>query len=213
MSDGKAWKNHRALIVGSLICLVPLAVSAVFYTRLPPEVAVQWGTDGRVTNTSPRWFAAFGMPLILLALHIVCCLTLDNDPRREGASRVLRSIGKWAIPVVSVLSNLLMLYNALSGTFNPVNLGTGLLGLLLVVVGNYLPKCRRNYTVGIKLPWTLHSEENWNRTHRAAGIAYMAAGLLLLSAGLLVEWLAPVLLLLAVGFPCVYSFVLYKKGI
>ena len=37
-----------------------------------------------------------------------------------------------------------------------------LLGLLFLLVGNYLPKCRQNYTVGIKVPWTLASEANWD---------------------------------------------------
>ena len=41
-----------------------------------------------------------------------------------------------------------------------------LIGVMFVIMGNYMHKIKQNYSVGIKLPWTLNSEENWNRTHR-----------------------------------------------
>ena len=47
-----------------------------------------------------------------------------------------------------------------------------LMGALLIIIGNYLPKCRQNYTIGIKIPWTLADEDNWNRTHRPAVAAH-----------------------------------------
>ena len=52
------------------------------------------------------------------------------------------------------------------------------MGLVFIIIGNYLPKCKQNYTVGIKLPWTLNSEENWNKTHRLAGYVFMLCGIM-----------------------------------
>lgn len=60
-----------------------------------------------------------------------------------------------------------------------------LLGLLLIVVGNYLPKNRQNYTIGLKLPWTLDDPDNWNKTHRLAGYLYILAGLVLIGGAFL----------------------------
>ena len=92
-----------------------------------------------------------------------------------------------------------------------------LIGVMLIIIGNYMPKCRQNYTMGIKLPWTLANEENWNRTHRLAGYLWLIAGLLMLVLTLCgvmqAAWLI-VMLLVAVLVPFVYSFWLHaKKGL
>lgn len=69
-----------------------------------------------------------------------------------------------------------------------------------------------NYTVGIKLPSTLHSEENWNRTHRMAGVLWIAGGLIIAAASLLRgTWLPVTVLTTLVLVPFVYSYLLYKK--
>ena len=77
-----------------------------------------------------------------------------------------------------------------------------------------MPKMKQTYTVGIKLPWTLNSEENWYRTHRLAGAVFMVGGLAVLIAGFFEQfWLVLAILFISAIIPSVYSFVLYKKGI
>jgi uncharacterized membrane protein len=108
----------------------------------------------------------------------------------------------------------------------PVNLGYQiditfymelLLGVLFVIIGNYLPKARQNYTIGIRIPWTLANEENWNRTHRLAGYLWMIGGILMIIACLSrlvpAEWLIGLFLIMALE-PCIYSYWLHaKKGL
>ena len=88
---------------------------------------------------------------------------------------------------------------------------------MYIVVGNYLPKCRQNYTVGIKVPWTLNSEENWDRTHRFSGKLWIIGGLVLVIATVVpMMRTATVLTVVTLGItivPCLYSFLLYRKGI
>ena len=77
-----------------------------------------------------------------------------------------------------------------------------------------MPKMKQSYTIGIKIPWALNSEENWNRTHRLGGYTFMLAGVLTIIAGFMqMFWLVPVALIIAAFIPVIYSFVLYKKGI
>ena len=89
-------------------------------------------------------------------------------------------------------------------------------GLLFLILGNYLPKIRQNRTVGIKLPWTLQSEENWNRTHRLSGFLWVLCGLVMIPLSLLrlwSGWLFGALLAVMVLIPTVYSYALHRKGI
>ena len=81
-------------------------------------------------------------------------------------------------------------------------------------MGNYLPKCQQNYTIGIKIPWTLNSEENWNRTHRFAGRLWVVCGLALMLTGFFGGfWIFFAVVLLMVLAPLAYSYALHRKGV
>ena len=78
------------------------------------------------------------------------------------------------------------------------------IGVLFMIIGNYLPKCKQNYTMGIKLPWTLDDEENWNRTHRFAGFLWVAGGVVIaINAFLKWEWLFLVVVFAMVLIPTI----------
>ena len=87
-----------------------------------------------------------------------------------------------------------------------------LVGVVMIIIGNYLPKCKQNYTMGIKLPWTLDDEDNWNRTHRLGGWIYVLCGIIFMVGGLLgIGWPVFVIFFVLAMVPMVYSFLLYKK--
>ncbi|MBQ2323520.1 MAG: SdpI family protein, partial [Oscillospiraceae bacterium] len=125
-------------------------------------------------------------------------------------------ITRWICPVVSVLAGGLTLAWGLGYELRIERIVPIFVGLMFIIVGNYLPKTKQSYTMGIKLPWTLNSAENWNRTHRLAGFLWILGGALLLICSLLhvfsIWVLTGVLILMAV-VPMVYSYILYRKGI
>lgn len=90
---------------------------------------------------------------------------------------------------------------------------------MFIICGNYLPKNRQNYTIGIKLPWTLHDADNWNKTHRLAGYLYIFGGILLIAGAFIFDTssaisglsLAVFVVILLVIVPVIYSFLLYNK--
>ena len=90
-----------------------------------------------------------------------------------------------------------------------------LLGLMFIVIGNYLPKCKQSYTMGIKLPWTLNDEENWNRTHRLGGKLWVACGLIFIVSMFLpnkfMVAITLVVITIAVLVPTVYSYLLFRE--
>ena len=121
----------------------------------------------------------------------------------------------WICPIISIVLFGLM-YAVAMGMDIAVNAIMPLiLGVVFVVVGNYLPKCRQNYTIGIKLPWTFQSEENWNKTHRFGGKLMVLAGFLLMLSVLLPEnwsvWCILIILAIWVLAITVYSYGLSRK--
>ena len=208
-------KNKKTLIITSLICLLPMLVGALVYSRLPEQVATHFDLQGNPDGWSSRPFAVFGLPGILLAVNLLIPFALQADPKHKNMSGALVNIVIWTVPVVSLLCSGLTLGRALGYDLRIEVVLPVFMGVLFILIGNYLPKTKQSYTMGIKLPWTLASEENWNRTHRLAGFLWVLGGAYFIVMSLigwsLIAFLIPIALMVLV--PTVYSYLLYRKGI
>ena len=198
-------KNEkRTLLLTTLICLIPMIVGALVYKRLPESMATHFGLDGTPNGWSSRPVAVFVLPGILLAVNLLMPFLLRADPKHENMSSALKTVTIWTIPMIWLG------YDVRIEQILPI-----LMGVLFVVIGNYLPKTKQSYTMGIKLPWTLASEENWNRTHRLAGFLWVIAGLYFIVMSF-IGWSFPAFLIplfVMILVPTVYSYLLYRKGI
>ena len=206
--EGTVKANKKELLLTSAVCLLPLLAGVILYPRLPETMATHWGFDGTANGWSSRAATVFGLPLFILALHLVCSYAESRDTKRKNVNPVLRTVMLWFCPAVSLLGGALTLGTGLGYEMHVSTVAPVFVGLLFLILGNYLPKLRRNRTMGIRLPWTLASEENWSRTHRVAGFTWVAAGLLMLLSALLRlhgPTVTVVLLALAVGIPVLYS--------
>lgn len=208
----KMWREHKLLLViTSCVILLQTAVGVILWDRLPEQIATHFGLNGQPDGYSSRAFTVFGMPLILLALHWVCLLTSGKDGKVYSSK--LRHVILFIIPATSLLMTVVCYGHALGMGFDVGRIVVPFVGVLLAVSGNYMPKVRRNYTVGIKVPWTLDDEENWDRTHRFAAPVWVIGGILLAVLGLIgyTAWPAFALLMAIVFAPMAYSFALYMK--
>ena len=208
--------DKKALLMTGIVCLLPMLVGFILYPRLPEQMASHWNFSGEADGYSSKAFAVFGLPAMMLAFHLLLFFAMSADPKRGNMSEKLVRICLWICPVISVLCcGMTMLYS-LGCNIDVEKTVSVLIGVLLVVLGNNLPKTRQSYTMGIKLPWTLNSEENWNRTHRLGGFLFVAVGLLFIVLSLVgclsLVWLIGAVLALIL-VPTVYSYLLYRKGI
>ena len=87
-------------------------------------------------------------------------------------------------------------------------------GLFFIFVGSMVRHAKRNYMIGIRTPWTLHSDVVWDQTHRVGGIAFMVAGAFTMLTVFVPQIAFPVMmvsvLLVAVG-TIVYSYIFYRQ--
>lgn len=211
-------KQHRkTLIVTSLLTLLPAAVGVVLWNRLPAQMPTHWGFDGTVDGWSGKAFAVFGLPLILLAAHWLCVWATSLDSGNRGQNRKVSGLVLWIIPVLSWFTSGIMYAGAMGWNLNFVKITLLLMGVLFVAVGNYLPKCRQNHTIGIRIKWTLEDEENWNATHRMGGRVWAAGGAVLLAGMFLPEKIGMALMLVMLPvlilIPLLYSYGFYQKKV
>lgn len=212
-------KNKFKLRKDSIISII-LAFSIVvifnllFYDKMPAELPTHWNFQGKVDKYSSRFDAMVFTPVFLAIMNIFLCFMVDNDPRNKKQNNFVMTISKLAMPLI-----MLVVYSitVMAGLGREIRVSVVIplfLGILIIAIGNYMPKIKRNYTMGIKLPWTLNSDENWRRTHRLGGLCFIIVGFsLILSVFLKSEIVFLVPLFLGAIIPAIYSYYLYTKGI
>ena len=207
-------KNWKVLLITSVAILLPMLVGVILWNQLPDQIPSHWNAAGEIDGWSSKPFAVFGMSLILLAAQWLCILGTCADPKKNNHPEKILHLVFWIIPVLSAVLHAVTYAVALGKEVRMEMVMPVLIGLLFAIIGNHLPKCKQNYTIGIKIPWTLNSEENWNRTHRFAGRIWLVCGLAIMLTGFFGGfWVFLPIVLLMVVAPFIYSYVLYRKGV
>lgn len=208
-------KNILKAIISSVIILLPIIFGVIRWDSLPDTITTHFGADGTPDGASSKAFAVFALPLIMLAIHWVCVLTTFLTNRKNGQSDKVYSLIFFIMPMISIFVSALIYATAFNFDLHLGSFVCILFGVMFVVMGNYMPKVTRNRTMGIKIKWTLASDENWAATHRVAGRVWFFGGFVVMLGALLpvnalmVAALPATLLLILI--PTVYSYVFYKK--
>lgn len=206
-------KKNKTLITTTLLCLLPLILSAAVYEKLPAEVPIHWDSNGTPNGYAGKFIAAFGLPFFMALLNIIAHTVMDHDPKRQNASPALRLLGKWCVPVLALIFIPVSLLWNLNQELPISVIAPLLVGVLFILAGNYLPKTKQSYTIGIKLPWTLDDTDNWNKTHHLAGYLWILGGIAMIADCFFpLGYLLPVIIGLMILLPAVYSFFLYKRS-
>lgn len=190
----------------------------LLFPYLPEMIPTHWNVLGQVDATAPKSLGVWMLPAITLAMAILFKFTPRLDPKKEKYEEFAL---EWKIIQAALISFFAYIYGAtlyiaLNPAVSMMPLMFAGLGTLFIVLGNYLSKIRQNFFIGVKVPWTLASVDNWNKTHRYASWTFVIAGIVtLLEAKFL--WYAPIIvfsgIMLAAFLPILYSFLLFKKQV
>ena len=95
--------NMKSLIITSIICLLPIICGLMFYNELPESVAIHWGIDNNPNGYFSKPAFVFGLPIIMLALQVVCCVISDLSDKNPEANKKAIKVYKWIIPILTVV--------------------------------------------------------------------------------------------------------------
>jgi len=204
-----------ALLVGLAFVLISFGLCAFYYGRMPAQMPIHWDAAGHANGYAPRLWGVFLWPAMVTGLWLLLLLLPVVSPK---GFRIDQFMGTYNLIVTAIIALMLftsaLAYAAAAGSSLPIpNLVIGAIGLLFVVIGNYMGKFRKNFFIGVRTPWTLASDEVWARTHRLAGWIFIAGGLALVVQGF--TGVNQAVLLAVVGIvtivPIAYSFFEYKR--
>ncbi|MBQ7863378.1 MAG: SdpI family protein [Lachnospiraceae bacterium] len=204
--------RKKMILLTSLLVLIPMIVGLVLWNKLPEEIPVHFNADGNPDNWESKPFSVFFIPLFLWVVHLLTGFITLADPKKQNISDKIFMLILYIAPAASIFGSIVMYTGALNLPVSVNMVGNLFLGIIFIVVGNYMPKTRQNYTIGIKIPWALNDEENWNKTHRFAGIIWVICGaVLIINAFLDIIWIVPASIAVAALLPTAYSFLLYLR--
>ena len=200
------------LILGALIAAI------VIYPKMPDAVPIHWNVQGEIDDYGSKGFGTFFLPVMNLGMYVLLLVTPKLDPKRanyakfDGSYRIIR----FTIHLFFTLMFALTIYAALG---HPVDIGLWIpagVSVLFIILGNVMGRVRHNYFVGFKLPWTLASEEVWQRTHRFGSKLMVIGGIFAFVSVFLTEGnLRFILMMSGILLPTliiiVYSYVIYRK--
>ena len=205
-------QNKKLLLLTSFVILLPILMGLLLWNRLPEQVPFHWDVNGQVDNWAGKGVAVFAMPAFLLGMQWLCALACSTDPRHKRYTPKMIRLVLWICPLIGLVVSALVYAAALGYGIRVEVVMPLLVGVMFVIVGNLLPKCPQTYTMGIKLPWTLESEENWNKTHRFAGKVWVVGGILTMATAFLGSfWILIGVLVGMVGLPTIYSYLYYRN--
>ena len=208
------FKSEILLII---LVLGAWAAGFYFYSVFPETVPVHWNIAGEVDRYGSRFEGAFILPIVVTAMYLLFLFIPLIDPKKEKYQqfqnvyhifRYILILIMWVIYLIASFNGLG--YNIRVEIWIPLTIG-----LLFIILGNYMGKIKPNWFMGIRTPWTLSNDEVWNKTHRLGGKLFMLMGLLLMLSPVLPWQSLTLTLIIPVSIialvPVVYSYLLYRK--
>ena len=205
-----SWFTIAILLGFWLLC-------ASFYPSLPDQVPTHWNFQGQPDGYSSKAVASLIMPLLPLGLYIFLTLLPKIDPKKDNYGKFALPYEKIRTATVLVIAGFtaLPILTSLGYNVNISLISRIAVPLLIILNGNYLGKIRYNYFTGIKTPWTLASEEVWNKTHRVGGRMMVVGGFVSLLSLFTPPTYGMILMLAGLLVPAIlaiiYSYILYRK--
>ena len=210
----KKW-NKKWFIISTVVIFLPMIAGFLMWNRLPDRLITHWNAAGEADGSMGKFAAVTSIPAFIFVMHLFCLFMTHLDFNNEKQSPKALLIAYSAMPATSLFAGCMVLGSAVSTQLEPMNWMNLFFGILFIIVGNYLPKCKQNSVLGIRLPWTLKDEENWRKTHRLAGRLWLAGGLILLLGSFLISAVQlPLMLVVLLSLcllPTIYSFKLSIK--
>ncbi len=203
------------LVIGSFIA------SFYFYAHFPEQVPIHWDLEGKVNGYGSAAFAAFFLPFVNLCVYLLFLLLPVIDPKKDRYKEFATPYHVFKNVIVAFLTLMYFLtsFNGLGYPMPIEIIVPASVGILFAVMGSFMGKLKSNWMMGVRTPWTLSSENVWNKTNELSGKLFVVCGVLLFLSAFTSNFIKMgtliVSIVLLIVIPVFYSWTLYnreKKG-
>jgi uncharacterized membrane protein len=200
-----------------IILLLFLVIAFYSYPLMPDQIATHWDSQGNVDGYMSKLWGSLFFPILMIVINIMFFIVPKIDPNKENIEKFKESFNEFII-----IFNLFMLYiYSLTVVWNmgrEFNMNVAIipaLGFLFYFIGSLIGKAKRNYMIGIRLPWTLASDDNWDKTHRKGERVFKIIGIVTLIGVFFSDyamWFLLIPLIIGITYLTLYSYLEFKKA-
>ena len=210
--------TRTTTILVLLMILVATLAGLLLWNRLPEQMASHWNINDQVDGYMPKFWGVFMVPLITLGMFVLFLVIPSIDPLKANIAQFREAFNLFIVLIVTFMLYIYGLTLAWSLGYTSFRMSASMLpaiGLLFIFIGFMLRQAKRNFFIGIRTPWTLSSDQVWNKTHQLGSILFMVAGALAVLGsffgGATAFWMLMVPIFGSTIFLVIYSYVLYKQ--
>ena len=204
-------------IISIALIAIAIIAGAALWNQLPDQMASHWNVNDQVNGTMPKFWGVFMMPLITLGMLALFLVVPNIDPLKANITQFRETFNIFIILIIAFMLYVHGLTLAWSLGFTNFKMSSALLplmGILFIGIGFVLRKAKRNFFIGIRTPWTLSSDNVWDKTHQLGSILFMVSGALAIIGGMFggmtAFWFMFTPLIGSTLFLVIYSYIVYR---
>lgn len=198
--------DKKSLFVGIVICLLPILIGVYYFDVLPDQIVVHFNAKGEPDNFVSKTYAIIGVPIFLAIVQVIISLVVDFDKTPKKGALIIKGI----IPLISVLVQGGLIAYALDNNFNIPQLAVFIIGIVFIILGNYLPKKEFWGKYDFNL-FGLEKGVNEQKVIRAYALHMTFSGVAIFISGFFSSIVALVLIVIFAITSAVLPFYLVKK--
>jgi len=202
--------NWKILILTSIVCILPMIFGIVIYDKMPEQMPVHFNINNEVDRYASKNFALFGLPGIMLAMQIFCCMISDINENKKGKEPKFIAIIKWWIPVLSIVISIITIQVALGNSLDVRKWVMIALGVIYILIGNYMPKVSYEQMKGKMHPMP-KDEKIYRKMIRMLGYTFVIFGFLMLGSLVFRPVVSAIVVIVMIVVLLVESIYIYKK--
>lgn len=140
------WKT---LTISCLVCLLPMLLGLAMWDELPDRVAIHFDINNNPDNFASKTFAVFGLPFIMIAFQVFCCIVTDVSEKHQKDNPKAVFVAKWMIPMIALILQPVTLFYSTGVSLDIRRIAVFIVGAMFILLGNYLPKLDhiKNYNI------------------------------------------------------------------
>ena len=207
--------KYKKLLWPTVIGLLPILMGLAVYSKLPEKMPIHWGLDGEPNGYATRLAGILILPLIMVGVNVIVQFSLESASK---TNLKLKKLMLWLLPILSVIFQSLTLSQALGYHLDIALITMVTVGIIFILLGNYIPKTSQNRVAGFRFPMTLSNPDNWQKTNRLGGMMLVISGIIMILGGVISTWYPIVavltfivILFLIILVPLCYSIRLARK--
>jgi len=211
--------STRTTTILVLVMIIGATLAGLLlWSRLPEQMASHWNFNDQVDGYMSKFWGVFMVPLITLGMFVLFLVIPSIDPLKANIAQFREAFNLFIVLMVVFMLYIYGLTLAWNLGYTDFKISTSILpaiGLLFIFIGFMLRQAKRNFFIGIRTPWTLSSDQVWNKTHQLGSILFMASGALAVVGsffgGTTAFWMLMIPIFGSTIFLVIYSYILYRR--